>query len=561
MCRSIESRFSARQICGFFLIALFVIGILTAGQYGYYFDEGGEREIVASNIKEYVLRLFPEGNAIREFYLEVDRKLSEAGGKSIERISESVEKDHGAAVMYPMMPVMLTGIPTHVQSLIWHGYVFCVFFTSVPAIFYIGKALFDSPFSGLLFALVYFFTPRIFAEAHYNNKDILLLALTVDLMALLLRMIGKYRTSGKIGKVKFLLAALCAGFLMNTKIVGIAIVCLFGLMFIAMLCVLRAPAKKIAGISCLLLLLSLLFYFLFTPAMWGGINEIISFHTYLIENANDFSRWDQPILFNGSIYMHSTNPLPAAYLYTMILLTTPVYVLVFFVFGLGSVIVRLFKEKAVFFGKVENCALPTALLLFFVPTLYATICNTHIYNGWRHFYFVYAGMVILSAYGICRLGQLLKERPQKFYRKIYYALIFALVGVSAAGIAVNHPYQYAYFNILAPRAEEKYELDYWNLSIKSAVDFIIDDTAGNSQAPTVGGSDRITQTGLLSTVMFAEYGDKVELVLPDVEADYIVENLTYSSAYGQEYFDISDYTAVKTIYSYGNKICTVYKHN
>ncbi len=561
MCRSIESRFSARQICGFLLIALFVIGILTVGQYGYYFDEGGEREIVASNIKEYVLRLLPEGNAIREFYLDADRRISEAGGKSIERISESIEKDHGVAVMYPMMPLMLTGIPTHVQSLIWHGYVFCLFFTSVLAIFYIGKALFGSSYAGLLFAFVYYFTPRIFAEAHYNNKDILLLALTVDLMALLLRMIGKYRASGKFGKVNILLATLCAGFLMNTKIVGIAIVCLFGLMFIAMLCVMRAPVKKIVWISCLLLLLSLLFYFLFTPAMWGGINEVISFHKYLIENANDFSRWDQPILFNGSIYKRSTNPLPAAYLYTLILLTTPLYILVFFVFGLGSLVVRLFKEKAALLKNAENCALPAALLLFFAPSLYATIYKVHIYNGWRHFYFVYAGMVILSAYGICRLGQLLKERHSKFYKKIYYALISALICLTIVGIAVNHPYQYAYFNILAPHAEEKYELDYWNLSIKSAVDFIIDDSADDSQTPTVGGSDRITQTGLLSTVMFAERGNMVELVLPNVEADYIVENLTYSSAYGQEYFDISNYTAVKTFYSYGNAICIVYKRN
>ena len=551
-----------RIICAVLLTVMFFVGAFTVPQYGYYYDEGGERQIVSSNFKEYALRLLSDGSRMKEKFLQIDSNFTDIDGGPIKPISQSIERDHGVAIMYPTLPFLLAGISPTAQSELWYGYVFLIFFTSVLALYFIGRRLFGSYLTGILSAAVYFFSPVIFAQSHYNNKDILLLALTLDLMALILRMIDKIRSADSPGKPSFLLAAVTAGFIMNTKVIGIAVVGLFGLLFIASLAVMKIPAKKIVTESVLLLFLSLLFYFLFTPAMWGGVKEIVAFHRYLIENANDFSRWDQLILFNGVLYKHSVEPLPRSYLITMIALTTPFYVLVFSVFGAIRLICRMIKEGGAFFRDITNLFIASAFCLFLIPTGYATITGAHIYNGWRHFSFVYAGIVLLCVYGICSLGKAVRKRTSaKSSIIVYSALVFSFVCASAVGIAVNHPFQYAYFNVLAPNADEKYELDYWNVSLKSAVDHVIENSAGFETPPTVGGSDINTLNGLISTVMLADCGDKITLVRDDPSPDYVIENITYSSIYGQEYFDASQYTPIKTFYSYGNKVCTVYRLN
>lgn len=548
-----------RMLCAFFLTAMFFTGLFTLGQYGCYYDEGGERQIVGANIKEYVLRLLPEENSIRQFYLEADSHITDVDGKPISRISQSVERDHGAAIMYPVFPFLLLGIPSRVQTLIWHGYVFVIFFTSVPAMYFIGKTLLCSRFAGLLNAAIYFFTPRIFAEGHYNNKDILLLALTADLFALVLCAVKKYRQSGKQGSFLFLLMAVVAGFLMNLKVIGIAIVCLFGLMYIVMLTSSGMTSGRTALCSAALLGLSLVFYFLFTPAMWGGVREIKDFFKYLFANAQDFSRWDQLILFNGALYKHSVNPLPKDYLYTLILLTTPVYIIVFSIFGIINTLIRLFREKSSFLCGFDGGVLITSAVLVLVPTAYATFSGVHIYNGWRHFYFVYAGIIPLCTYGILRTGILIKARFGNA-AKLYNVAVTAIVCFSILCTVINHPFQYAYFNFLAPHADERFELDYWNVSVKSAINYVIADSCEMSKPPTVGYSDSNTKIGLMSTAMFSGNEDKIRIVPEDIEADYVIENITYSNIYGQHCFDSSKYTPIKTFCPYGNKICVVYKH-
>ena len=74
-----------------FLLLIFIIGFITSFGYGSYLDEKSEKEILYSNILEYANRIAP------------NRALTEdLKANGIIPISESIEKDHGTALYYPV---------------------------------------------------------------------------------------------------------------------------------------------------------------------------------------------------------------------------------------------------------------------------------------------------------------------------------------------------------------------------------------------------------------------------------------------------------------------------
>ena len=74
-----------------FLSLIFVIGFATSFGYGSYLDEKSEKEILYSNILEYTNRIAPNSALAKD--------LNASG---IIPISESIEKDHGTALYYPI---------------------------------------------------------------------------------------------------------------------------------------------------------------------------------------------------------------------------------------------------------------------------------------------------------------------------------------------------------------------------------------------------------------------------------------------------------------------------
>ena len=74
-----------------FLTSIFIIGLLTVFPYGAHLDQTSEQAILYSNVKEYA-GLFGTSNPLY-------RELDSAG---VIDITQSIEKDHGMAVYYPM---------------------------------------------------------------------------------------------------------------------------------------------------------------------------------------------------------------------------------------------------------------------------------------------------------------------------------------------------------------------------------------------------------------------------------------------------------------------------
>ena len=97
-----------------FLTSIFIIGLLTFFPYGAHLDQTSEQAILYSNVKEYA-GLFGASNPLY-------RELDSAG---VIDITQSIEKDHGMAVYYPMAWIFFVNrISPFAGNILWHGYIY-----------------------------------------------------------------------------------------------------------------------------------------------------------------------------------------------------------------------------------------------------------------------------------------------------------------------------------------------------------------------------------------------------------------------------------------------------
>ncbi|MDD5873531.1 MAG: glycosyltransferase family 39 protein [Clostridia bacterium] len=431
------------------LIAVIVLVVMTAAGlavtdgYGVPLDEELELNILSSNVREYALHVPGRLGA----------KLQNATA-GIEPISESDEKDHGISAYYAYVPIQLVLGKTQYKTLAFHMYTFVIFIMGVLALYGIVHMYTDSVWMSLFGALMLYLSPRMFGEGHYNNKDMVAMAFVLITMYFGIRMIRekKYRYA-----VAFALAAAIAT---NTKIIGAWFYGIIGPVYLVILIVTGELKKRNIGVGLAAIAAYVIFYVILTPAMWS---DPAGFIEYIVKYANNFERWDNRLLFEGTVYRYSVNPPPAYYLPKMILITTPLYVLI--LTGIGAVMTVYNAAKSRFKDRMA-AASALNLILWVFPIVFAVVGRTRIYNGWRHFYFVYGPMIITASYGAWQLFMNSKRVVSYSCR----VCAVAAVVITALGIVANNPHEFAYFNILAGSdVEERYEMDYWLVSTKEAL--------------------------------------------------------------------------------------------
>ena len=128
------------------------------------------------------------------------------------------------------------------------------------------------------------------------------------------------------------------------------------------------------------------------------------------------------------------------------------------------------------------------------------------------------------------------------------------------GILQNHPYQYAYYNFLAPAdAEETMELDYWDVSTVNALRLLLGSERNEALPLTVSGTDDLSQLGLEQALSALTEEENALLTVTEQpeDASYLLMNTTYGRIYGVTV--PRDYHVLAEIRSYGHTICTVYE--
>lgn len=174
--------------------------------------------------------------------------------------------------------------------------------------------------------------------------------------------------------------------------------------------------------------------------------------------------WDKNILFNGE-YIRATK-LPWFYLPTWATITTPVIFLLAFAMGLVFICLKFSK----FSNLQRACIILILLQIFFLP-LIAMVGGSTIYDGFRQFLFVIPGMAAIATAGLIWSYQKLRKKNLKIFA---IALIFCLFIPIVLDMVALHPYEYIYFNRAfggLQQANNRYETDYWGLSVQDAVEW------------------------------------------------------------------------------------------
>ena len=536
----------ARLTVALFWAVLLLAGLLVSGDYGLPFDEPAEQHILQENLSEYAFQLWGPGSEPSVYY----------GRLGVERISQSIERDHGQSAYYLAAPLLgLASSAPDAMTTLWHAYTWLWFMAGVLAIYAFGREMGWSRPISCFSALLLYLSPRFFAEGHYNNKDMVLLSLFLLTLWLGLRLLHKP------GYLRGLLFSLAGAMAANTKIVGLMPWGLVGLCAIAMVTAQKGWCLRMWGVLFSTIAGFAVFYILLTPALWASPAEYLA---YVLQNASGFSRWKGIIIYRGMFIDQQKAPIPRMYLPTMMVATMPLYTFPLAALGQLKACFAVFgavrRQKTSPLRSARFWMLPILSLCWFLPLFYAMVARPIVYNSWRHFYFVYAGCVLLAGYGTTWLAEWLGRKPRG--KALLSAALCLCLAVSAMGIITNHPYQYVYYNPLARKtAATDMELDYWTVSAVNAMEQLAQYNIRNESLPlALGSRDELCRLALANGYSVLPQEARSRLTITEDEhAPYLLLNTTYARIMNIP--PPEGYAPLFTLEAYGNVFCTVYERS
>ncbi len=167
----------------------------------------------------------------------------------------------------------------------------------------------------------------------------------------------------------------------------------------------------------------------------------------------------------------------------LIMLTAPLAVLAGFIMGL---LLGWFKK-----GKLHFLMLSLLVIATLFPATYAIYKNSYVYNGWRHFIFIYPSLAALAILGWYWLASIFRSGKAQIIVMSIVALTLLKPGIWSI---INHPYQYVYFNEIAggvKGANGEYELDYWNQTPRAAFQWLV-----KNKPEVLGGEIKVSSNNI-----------------------------------------------------------------
>ena len=181
---------------------------------------------------------------------------------------------------------------------------------------------------------------------------------------------------------------------------------------------------------------------------------------------------DIKVFFNNNFI--SNRILPETYLFTWILITTPIITVSLFLLGyffyFKRFIIRFIniKEKQPFKDFWRGQKEQKDFINFFLLTSFCLallVLNSPFYNGWRLVYFINIFIIYFAIYQINNLLFLYKNKD--FKRKIVLCLVLISIFHHIICLIKYHPYQSYYFTeLISDNKKNSFEGDYYGLSGK-----------------------------------------------------------------------------------------------
>ena len=309
-------------------------------------------------------------------------------------------------------------------------------------------------------------SPRIFGHSMNNPKDIPFAAAYVFSALYLIRFMKELpRPSTKT--IVFLTLGIAAS--INVRVGGILLIAYFGL-FTGVSYLWKKELRekltdfpKMAKVALKALIVIVGAYFL-GMLYWPYAQQApLSNPLKALSEMSNFSTSIR-MLFEGEHLW--SDELPWYYIPKWIAISAPVVVLA----GLAAFLAFF----GINFKKIDNRSWIFTGFIVVFPIGYAIYKESSLYDGMRHFLFVYPILAVLAAYG---WEQLIQFKDSKGFKMAVQGVLILLFALPAVWMIKNHPYQYLYFNELAGgvnAAYGKYETDYWMNSMKGLCEWLVE---------------------------------------------------------------------------------------
>lgn len=335
----------------------------------------------------------------------------------------------------------------HHVFLVRHAISFLAFFFSVICFHLMCLRLFKTHKTALLASLILVFSPRIFADSFYNCKDLAMMCFCIIATHTMFLFIERQTI------LNAFFHGLACGFMLDVRIMGLVIPVATVYLF------LTQKDKKWIPFS-VFVFYTLVFVILFWPILWH--NPIHNF----IEAYKQMSNYQ--VMGSKNLFMGEWVPaanLPWYYIPVWVGITTPIIYSILFIIGI------VYASKNILTSFKNTFSIQSVLFLCFAPVMAVILLNSTLYDGWRHVFFVYPYFVIIAVYGFKELIKTTKNIQLK--NIISYTTLVSLAVVLIVMIS-NHPFQNVYFNAFAGNdIAKRYEMDYWGLSYKQGLEFIL----------------------------------------------------------------------------------------
>ena len=400
---------------------------------------------------------------------------------------------HGALVEFTIAVVEhasgLRGIA--LLTMLRHVITFLFFVLGVGAFAALCTRAFRDWRMGLLGAAFLIISPRIFAHAFINSRDVPHLALFTLAMAAVLRFLDR-KTVGNAVLLGMAVAADIA-----VRSMGIVLVPLAFAGF-AMDMLQEKPSmgtvrRGAAAIGVFVVVSGMLTIALW-PLLWT--NPIGNFLA-AVRFASSFG--------GSGLYLgEQLTQMPWHYVFVWIGISVPPLYTALFLIGIPHCLCA--TENS---WQLRNRIL--MLLWFFVPMI-PVIVGSGIYNEWRHLFFVYPAFLFIALDGYHLL-----RRGSAYRRHAVTAAVMACLGWTGLWMWRNHPLQNLYFSIPTQYVQGNFDLDYWGLTSRKALEAI----TASDKRPKI--ALRVTNNITLINAKTFFPGQILYGTEADDRADYIID--------------------------------------
>lgn len=385
--------------------------------------------------------------------------------KGDKQIHNYLEKDHGVGFEVPLIFIERTLKLQHPQQIYTTRHIVThLFFLLGAFIFYLlSSKIFKSRTLGIICFLALVCHPRLYVQSFINTKDI------PFFVAYIFSLSACYRAYLKKDTASYILLGIAIGYATSIRMMSLIFIAV--ILFFILIDMLRAKQNKQSQLLAFtnpitFLVATAITTFIFWPMLW--IRPFANF-AEAYATMSKF-RWDYALFFEGKMY--STLELPWYYLPKFISITTPI---LWVIGGLGGIILIIAKTliaPTVQITDTKNRFLLTNLLLFIGTLSAIVVLDAVVYDGWRHVYYIYPSLLIMTI-------ALLRYLQQKIRIRHLAVTICAIQIVGSIIYMIReHPYQMTYFNNLVSHDDEylrnHYEMDYWGVATRDAFKYLLD---------------------------------------------------------------------------------------